>query len=513
MVEILSTKSMNNKKQIKIRTGKQILDILTIGMYSNPLMVLREYVQNAVDSLDEAVIKGLLIASQCRVDIHIDPDNRSISILDNGVGIEKNMVAQLLCSLGISSKENYIFRGFRGIGRLGGLGYCDEVIFETKSNKSPIITKVIWDAKKLHQLCKLKDQNLDAISIIRSSIHVNERKCCEIDSHHFFKVTLKNIVRFHSDELLNINGVKSYLEKTAPVPYDKENFPFSDFITGYLKKIDGYRSYNIYVNGRKLFRPHSKNIIINGKIVDEIKGIDVFEIKRDKCILGRGWYAKTGFLGSLPQQVGMRGVRIRQGNIEIGDEYFIADSFTERRFSTWNIGEIHLNYSVITNSRRDGFEQSPNMEIFLEKTRSLGKHLSFLCRNASIIRTNEAKRINKVIKAESLLKKKFYINEKHFDDTHCEIQTILESIDKIASNNKSPRIDRRIKRIRIKLAKSNGNIPYLRNILDGRILRYMSQKEVIEKIAENLMVEFKKNGLSDNMMTSILVPFINEKFK
>ena len=50
---IPEAKLMDDK--VTVRVGKQVIDILTTGMYSNPLMALREYVQNAVDAIDDAV--------------------------------------------------------------------------------------------------------------------------------------------------------------------------------------------------------------------------------------------------------------------------------------------------------------------------------------------------------------------------------------------------------------------------------------------------------------------------
>ena len=46
---------MINETKNKLIVGKFILDTLSTGMYNNPLMVIREYIQNAVDALDESI--------------------------------------------------------------------------------------------------------------------------------------------------------------------------------------------------------------------------------------------------------------------------------------------------------------------------------------------------------------------------------------------------------------------------------------------------------------------------
>ena len=40
--------------------GKFLLEILTKGMYSNPMHIYREYIQNSCDSIDKAVAAGVL---------------------------------------------------------------------------------------------------------------------------------------------------------------------------------------------------------------------------------------------------------------------------------------------------------------------------------------------------------------------------------------------------------------------------------------------------------------------
>ena len=69
----------------------------------------------------------------------------------------------------------------------------------------------------------------------------------------------------------------------------------------------------------------------------------------------------------------MRGIRVRHGNIEVGDERFLDHIYSEKRFATWHIGEIHLNHNIKPNARRDGFEESRDYERFLERTTIIGK--------------------------------------------------------------------------------------------------------------------------------------------
>jgi len=51
---------MSKARTIKGRLGAQILDVIAVGMYNDPRMALREYIQNAVDSLDLAEERCIL---------------------------------------------------------------------------------------------------------------------------------------------------------------------------------------------------------------------------------------------------------------------------------------------------------------------------------------------------------------------------------------------------------------------------------------------------------------------
>ena len=60
--------------------GSQIIGLIALGMYDNPLAIYREYIQNAADAISTSVNGG-----NGRVTITIDPDyswNRLITASD-----------------------------------------------------------------------------------------------------------------------------------------------------------------------------------------------------------------------------------------------------------------------------------------------------------------------------------------------------------------------------------------------------------------------------------------------
>jgi len=118
-------------RESKFKAGMYLLETLTAGMYNEPLSIYREYIQNAVDSFD--LVRQTRRPGPKFIEIDLDPLERYISIRDNAFGIPSGNAEKTLSRIGGSEKRKEKFRGFRGIGRLGGLAFCDKAIFKTKA--------------------------------------------------------------------------------------------------------------------------------------------------------------------------------------------------------------------------------------------------------------------------------------------------------------------------------------------------------------------------------------------
>ena len=132
--------------------GKYTLESLTNGMYASPLDMYREYVQNAVDSIDEALAAGIELPDKLSIDITIDASNSVITIRDNGVGVPAESAVEILLDIGNSQKSRMTSRGFRGIGRLAGLSYCKKLTFRTSVKGEEIASVIEFDADLLKEL-------------------------------------------------------------------------------------------------------------------------------------------------------------------------------------------------------------------------------------------------------------------------------------------------------------------------------------------------------------------------
>lgn len=337
--------------------GKYTLESLTNGMYASPLDMYREYIQNAVDSFDIALEKKGISTERLRIDIDIDSEKNTVSIKDNGCGIsEKNAVAMLL-DIGNSQKCRSDFRGFRGIGRLAGLGYCNRLIFKTSYEGETVSTIVEFDAGLLNEL--LLPDSSDSISIhdVMERI-VNIKKLQEVSSKSYFEVILAGVTL--EGELIKGNAVKDYLIQHAPLSFD----PGLKWGRTILEKVRlaGYKipQYRLFLNGEELFKPYEDTFLSDRvkRAKEQIQDIKVEIFERNGELSAVLWYAQSNFYGTIIDNL-VKGIRIRQGNILLGDKSSFSQFFKEERFNGWMIGELHVvDKELIANSRRDGFEKN-----------------------------------------------------------------------------------------------------------------------------------------------------------
>ena len=130
-----------------VTIGKNILENLTTGMYSDSKVAYREYIQNACDQIDVAIRQGLITSKDALVDIFIDRTKRFISIRDNATGVPSESFERDLGDIANSNKKLGENKGFRGIGRLCGLAYCKILRFTTSYQGENIASVMELDAQ------------------------------------------------------------------------------------------------------------------------------------------------------------------------------------------------------------------------------------------------------------------------------------------------------------------------------------------------------------------------------
>ena len=377
-----------------VQVGKYTLESLTTGMYSDPKIVYREYIQNSVDSLEHAVSLGMLEQQGMRIDIIVNADESYISIKDNGTGISAAEAAQTLMNVGSSKKRNANNRGFRGIGRLGGMSYCNTLVFTTSAENEKVKTVVSFDCKKLRHLLvpgEYEDMSLSAVLEEITTIETFPEK----EEKHYLCVEMVDVNGF--SDLLDIDAARSYISQVAPLPYQSRHFIYTSQLKSYLSD-NGYivEEFPIFVGENEsdlepVYKPNKSRFRSDrGKrTVDEISSMKYFNVTVDGELYALGWSGNCGWYGFLSEKE-ISGFRVRKGNILIGDSHTMNAIFKEARFNGWTQGEIFIvTDKLIPNARRDDFEQNDAYYKFMEAlSNSVGTEIARTIREASLTRNN-----------------------------------------------------------------------------------------------------------------------------
>lgn len=400
----------------KVCIGKFTLESLTKGLYLSPKDLYREYIQNAADSIDEAIKLEIVGEEEAEIVISLDSNLKKLSIKDNGCGICSAQAVRQLIDIGNSEKKHSENRGFRGIGRLAGLSYCDKLVFTTSFIGENVRTKVTFDAKMLRTLLAPDSSLINSVEeVIEKVVTINTVFAKEED--HFFNVELYNISDL--DGLSNPEKIEKYLIENAPVDC-KSDFIWHEVISKKFQLINkAIPTYHIVLeaDGEKveIHKPYSDTIISDRvkKVENTVNDIEVVTFKNaSNDISAVLWYAVTDYNGTiLDDQV--KGIRIRKGNLLIGDKKTMGSFFKEDRFNGWLIGELHVfDKQLIPNTRRDDFEKNERYLSFSEQIGLWSKEISKEIRSISYNRSlSETQKRIIVHEEKELLESDFFDNE------------------------------------------------------------------------------------------------------
>ena len=355
--------------------GGDLLRLITAGMYDSPLVLYREYLQNAADA----------VAAQGSgtVQVMIDRIRSQVTIRDSGTGLSPREAPHRLINVGRSGKDRTSDRGFRGIGRLSALAFAEQVQFTTRTCAAEPVTEVTWCGRTL------RDPDLalvDATTAIERC--TTTRQLLHGDwPERFFEVRVERIHRHAASALLNEDDVRRYIGQVCPVPMANA-FPLATQIREFLANHTDYFVLDVRVNDddSPVKRPFGETIPLTDKygaaferleksVIPTIDGNDLAAIV---------WLAHTPYAGSIPRGVGVRGLRARMGNIQIGSDRIFEHLFLEPRFNGWCVGEVHiLDKRIVPNGRRDYFESSPHQRNLENHIGAIAHEISSRCRRAS----------------------------------------------------------------------------------------------------------------------------------
>ena len=358
-------KSME-KHQTKI--GKNLIEILMYSMYDDAKVVLREYVQNAYDAINEAVEQGILESSKCgSVNIILDSKYRSVRINDNGTGIVKKFAAKKLLDIADSFKDGKNTAGHYGIGRLTGLQFCERLIFKTSAKGEDEYTQVVFDSNLAREILNDSNDHRNAEEVVNSISTVSTGK--ENVDAHYFEIEMENI-RADYSQLLDEDSVREYLEEVAPIDYSttfKNLLIKTSEIPPHIKiQRDNLKCIQLSINNLVDIRKRY-GVKIEGT-GDPIKTLHYFDVIDDEYgLLAWGWFAITAFTKAIPVKDKNRGIRLRKKNIQVGTANLLDKYFEESRGNNYFYGEVFaVHNNLRPSSDRTALVATPEAGRFYE---------------------------------------------------------------------------------------------------------------------------------------------------
>src|SRR5690349_20674199 len=144
---------------------KQILHLVTHSLYSNKEIFLRELVSNASDACDklrfEALDNPSLFEDQPNLEVRVffDPEAKTLTIRDNGIGMSAEEAASHLGTIAKSGTREFMARlegdqkkdanliGQFGVGFYSGFIVADRITVETRRAGLPPEQGVRWSSE------------------------------------------------------------------------------------------------------------------------------------------------------------------------------------------------------------------------------------------------------------------------------------------------------------------------------------------------------------------------------
>ena len=382
--------TMPNATSYSPEVKKGLIGLLMFTLYSDERTIYREYVQNALDSINNAVRLGVLSRPKDgHVNININTGKKVVTIKDNGTGIKLDSAVKTLLDISASTKDGVTQAGQFGIGRLVGGGYCHELIFRTSAQGEDKGTQIKFDVDRIWHMVKVDETEYLATEVIKECTKI---ETFQVDiEEHFFEVILKGIKEDSAPALLNVDDVVKYLTNIAPVDYKpefKNQLIYKSTQTNKEFEVihENIEKVQLFVNDKRVLKQYGLTVVGTR---DQIDRLEYFKIEDEEFgLLGWGWFALTKFTIQIPSDDDLACIRLRKHNIQIGASDQLSTLWKEKRGNNYFYGEffvIHPN--IVPNAARDGLAPYRETNILLDKLRTYFDSLKTL-----YTRANEAKK-------------------------------------------------------------------------------------------------------------------------
>ncbi len=373
-------------------------------MYHDPMVVFREYVQNACDAIDLAV-KNNVIENRNKALVDICLKSDSVIIRDNGMGIAKDEVAKLLLGISSSEKDGIDTIGKYGVGRLTGAKYCKRLVFETSYPGENWVSTVIWDITKYNQL--MKDPSIKLASDVIEKCTSCSYEESDVKEQHYFQVILEGA----NKAILDVENVKNYLSLKVPVDYTDtfKNIiiePSCESDAEFKTRFEKLKGYKVTVNTiNQTFKPFKVEVKNQNDSV-KLSRQNFFVVKGYTGEeLAWGWYCLPLSIKQI-NNCPFVGLQVRKHNMVVGYNDFLDQYLGKAK--PYIAGELFISSNkIMPSSSRDGFYDSPEViELFEWLKKYFKKVYSDEIDTLSRFRDVQVEQTLQVLRERAILRKK-----------------------------------------------------------------------------------------------------------
>jgi len=454
------------------------VQILSEDLYPRKLEIIREYIQNGSDALDDWLkISDLVPGDRTEPQIKVSIQGKSILIFDNGIGMTEDDIPKLK-RIAYSEKKVGEEAGYKGIGRLAGIAVANKLKITTTSYGDP----------KLHQFeFRAADMRRDISTKKKQGI--NEPASPVIQRHtsmwwtdidptdHYTLVEIREI-KDSCDELLDPDTLIEYIGEIGPVDFSPAFKHGTDISEKLQHFVPDYSPKNVYLSrsdGKKVrvFKPYNDEMKMATPQFIEIPDPDnagellayCWHSSNAEEILGK--MRPTGRIfqvegEEIEERRRFAGLVYKLFGFSVGDRSLPERTLwtTARARAQWFTGEIHIIDKNVqpTTSRSDFIENVARAKLYGEAQRRIPLLLNKLAQTISD-------------------------NRKMFQDS----KNIKQKLEKVKTQLKDGGIERSdLKVIKEELDKSFRKLNTRKNTSDKEIAAF--QKEV-RRLGESLQTE------------------------
>ncbi len=217
-------------KKFEAQTQK-VLDLMIHSLYSNKDIFLRELVANAADALDKARFLSLTdkeLAEDWHIRIDADKENKTLKIIDNGIGMDKEDIVKNVGTIAQSGTKAFLeamekkkdsdapeLIGQFGVGFYSAFMVSDDIIIETKKAGSEE-SAVKWTSRGEGEYIVEDSDKADQGTVI--TLHLKKDADQYLDSWK-----IKEIIKKYSDFIEYPIKMKDMVKEPKPQKEDEKS--------------------------------------------------------------------------------------------------------------------------------------------------------------------------------------------------------------------------------------------------------------------------------------------------